>query len=106
MAIIVFIYLVIGAIELGIVVKVIVEVFFGILHYIVALYLPVVFGAVTTLERLVLGLFNSGKNIDIFVVNINAENKKIDNVISLSQENLKPSNSPRIFVAVNHYLYQ
>jgi hypothetical protein len=73
MAFILFIYLVIGAIELGIVVKVIVEVFFGILHYIAALYLPVVFGAVATLERLVLSLFNSGKNIDIFVVNINVQ---------------------------------
>lgn len=73
MAFILCIYLVIGAIELGTFVKVIVEVFFGILHYIAALYLPVVFGAVATLERHVLSLFNSGKNIDIFVVNINVQ---------------------------------
>lgn len=62
-----------GAIELGTMVKWIIEVFFRLLHYIVTLYLPVVFGAVATLERLVLSLFNSGKNIDIFVVNINVQ---------------------------------
>ena len=57
-------------------VKFIVEVFFRLLHYIATLYLPVVFGAVSTLEGFVLSFFNSGKNIDIFVVNINAENNK------------------------------
>lgn len=62
-----------GAIELGTMVKWIIEVFFRLLHYIVTLYLPVVFGAVATLERLVLSLLNSGKNIDIFVVNINVQ---------------------------------
>lgn len=62
-----------GAIELGTIVKWIIEVFFRLLHYIVTLYLPVVFGAVATLERLVLSLLNSGKNIDIFVVNINVQ---------------------------------
>lgn len=63
-----------GAIELGTIVKWIIEVFFRLLHYIVTLYLPVVFGAVTfLLERLVLSLLNSGKNIDIFVVNINVQ---------------------------------
>jgi hypothetical protein len=62
-----------GAIELGTMVKWIIEVFFRLLHYIVTLYLPVVFGAVATLERLVLSLLNSGKYIDIFVVNINVQ---------------------------------
>lgn len=62
-----------GAIELETMVKWIIEVFFRLLHYIVTLYLPVVFGAVATLERLVLSLLNSGKNIDIFVVNINVQ---------------------------------
>jgi hypothetical protein len=57
-------------------VKLIVEVFFRLLHYIVTLYLPVVFGAVASLEGFVLSFFNSSKNIDIFVININAENKK------------------------------
>ena len=56
--------------------KLIVEVFFRLLHYIVTLYLPVVFGAVATLKGFVLSFFNSSKNIDIFVININAENKK------------------------------
>ena len=56
--------------------KLIVEVFFRLLHYIVTLYLPVVFGAVSTLKGFVLSFFNSGKNIDIFVVNINAESNK------------------------------
>lgn len=62
-----------GAIELGTIAKWIIEVFFRLLHYIVTLYLPVVFGAVATLERLVLSLLNSGKYIDIFVVNINVQ---------------------------------
>ena len=57
--------------------KLIVEVFFRLLHYIVTLYLPVVFGAVATLKGFVLSFFNSGKNIDIFVVNINAEKKML-----------------------------
>ena len=56
--------------------KLIVEVFFRLLHYIATLYLPVVFGAVASLEGFVLSFFNSGKNIDIFVININAENKR------------------------------
>lgn len=59
--------------EVGTMVKSIVEVFFRLLHYIVTLYLPVVFGAVASLEGFVLGFFNSGKNIDIFVVNINVQ---------------------------------
>ena len=66
----------IRGVELGISVKFIVEVFFRLLHYIATLYLPVVFGAVSTLEGFVLSFFNSGKNIDIFVVNINAESNK------------------------------
>jgi len=63
-------------IEMRTLVKFIVEVFFRLLHYIATLYLPVVFGAVSTLEGFVLSFFNSGKNIDIFVVNINAESNK------------------------------
>ena len=55
--------------------KLIIEVFFRLLHYIVTLYLPVVFTAITTGERVVLGILNSAEDIDVFVVNINAENK-------------------------------
>ena len=55
--------------------KLIIEVFFRLLHYIVTLYLPVVFTAVTTSERVVLGILNSAEDIDVFVVNINAGNK-------------------------------
>jgi len=62
-----------GAIELGTIVKWIIEVFFRLLHYIVTLYLPVVFTAVTTSERVVLGILNSAEDIDVFVVNINVQ---------------------------------
>jgi len=53
--------------------KLIIEVFFRLLHYIVTLYLPVVFTAVTTSERVVLGILNSAEDIDVFVVNINVQ---------------------------------
>ena len=66
--------------------KLIVEVFFRLLHYIVTLYLPVVFTAVTTSERVVLGILNSAEDIDVFVVNINAENKI--NIIKLQFKGL------------------
>ena len=73
----------IRGVELGISVKLIVEVFFRLLHYIATLYLPVVFGAVASLEGFVLSFFNSGKNIDIFVININAENKRKKDYIKI-----------------------
>ena len=65
-----------GAMKMKTIAKLIIEVFFRLLHYIATLYLPVVFGAVASLEGFVLSFFNSGKNIDIFVININAENKR------------------------------
>ena len=61
---------------MGTIVKLIVEVFFRLLHYIVTLYLPVVFTAVTTVERVGLGILNSAEDIDVLVVNINAEIKR------------------------------
>ena len=64
-----------GAMKMGTTAKLIIEVFFRLLHYIVTLYLPVVFTAVTTGERVVLGILNSAEDIDVFVVNINAENR-------------------------------
>ena len=68
--------------------KLIVEVFFRLLHYIATLYLPVVFGAVASLEGLVLSFFNSGKNIDIFVININAENERREDYIKIVSINI------------------
>ena len=68
--------------------KLIVEVFFRLLHYIATLYLPVVFGAVASLEGLVLSFFNSGKNIDIFVININAENERKEDYIKIVSINI------------------
>ena len=68
--------------------KLIAEVFFRLLHYIATLYLPVVFGAVASLEGLVLSFFNSGKNIDIFVININAENERREDYIKIVSINI------------------
>ena len=68
--------------------KLIAEVFFRLLHYIATLYLPVVFGAVASLEGFVLSFFNSGKNIDIFVININAENERKKDYIKIVSINI------------------
>ena len=75
-----------GAMKMKTIAKLIIEVFFRLLHYIVTLYLPVVFTAVTTSERVVLGILNSAEDIDVFVVNINAENKI--NIIKLQFKGL------------------
>jgi flagellar biosynthesis protein FliR len=62
-----------GAMKMKTIAKLIIEVFFRLLHYIVTLYLPVVFTAVTTSERVVLGILNSAEDIDVFVVNIDVQ---------------------------------
>jgi flagellar biosynthesis protein FliR len=62
-----------GAMKMKTIAKLIIEVFFRLLHYIVTLYLPVVFTAITTGERVVLGILNSAEDIDVFVVNINVQ---------------------------------
>jgi flagellar biosynthesis protein FliR len=62
-----------GAMKMKTIAKLIIEVFFRLLHYIVTLYLPVVFTAITTSKRVVLGILNSAEDIDVFVVNINVQ---------------------------------
>merc|ERR1712223_2298829 len=56
-------------IDLGSLVKLIVEVFFRLLHYIVTLYLPVVFGAVATLKGFVLS-FLTAVRTSIYLLSI------------------------------------
>ena len=60
-------------VEVGTMVKSIVEVFFRLLHYIVTFLVPVVFGAVAFLDGFVLGFFNAVNNVDILSGNIDTE---------------------------------